>query len=123
MASVLDIETFHKYLGFLATETTRLIRTGPDEDALDRLNVELSTLLDRCHKSSLPEDLARRYSTVFANYKRTSSENVGASVADGVITMITNFSFTYARQRRQIQVLQELKTDLEALAMHTKLHH
>ncbi|MBL7951178.1 MAG: hypothetical protein JNM62_05615 [Flavobacteriales bacterium] len=123
MAIVLDIDTFHKYLGFLATETTQLLRKGPDEDGLDRLNVELTTLLDRCANSSVPEDLIGRYSTVLAAYKKASSENVGASVVDGLITMITNFSFTYARQKKQIQVIQELKTDLEALAMYAKLHY
>jgi hypothetical protein len=123
MTTALDIDTFHRYLSFLATETTRLIRTGPDQDGTDRLNVELATFLDRCVNSQLPADLVGRYSELLETFKRASSENVGASILDGLITMVTNFSFTYAREKKQLQVLQELKTDLEALAMYTKLHH
>ena len=124
MPQQLDTATLHKYVMFLAKQVTDVIRSGAEEEKLERLHVELDRF-DLCCKSDQPPDeLRARYGSLLNDYKRSVAKpTIAAGLFDTLIGAIAHGSFRYTRIRRLVEILQGLKTDLKALAMHTKLRY
>jgi hypothetical protein len=120
---VLDIETFTKYVDFLAQEVTGVVRSETDQDAVERLHVELDNFRGRFNASQVPEALTTKFLTLYDVYHRSASESARATLIDGVVTVLSGVWFRETRKRNQLEVLRGLKTDLEALSMHSKLHY
>jgi hypothetical protein len=120
---VLDVDSFIKYVDFLAQEVTQVIRSEADQDAVERLHVELDTFRGRFNASQVPEALTAQFLTLYDIYHRSASESARATLIDGVVTVLSGLWFRETRKRNQLEVLRGLKTDLEALSMHSKLHY
>lgn len=120
---VLDTDTFHTYVAFLAKEVTEVIRAEADQDAVERLHVELNGFRGRFNASQVPDELQHRFIDLLDDYQRVLSKDVSATFIDGAITFVSGIWFREARKRMRIEALKGLKTDLEALAMHTKLNY
>jgi hypothetical protein len=120
---VLDTVTFHAYVAFLAKEVTEVIRADGDRDALERLHVEMNGFRARFNASQVPDELKHRFLDLCDAYHRTLAQDVSVTFIDSVITFISGIWFREASKRKRIEALKGLKTDLEALAMHTKLNY
>lgn len=119
----LDTDTFHAYLGFLAKEVTALISAEGDRDGLERLHVEMNGFRARFNASQVPDELKHKFLDLCDDYHRTLAQDVSATLIDSVVTFMSGIWFREAGKRKRIEALKGLKTDLEALAMHTKLHY
>lgn len=124
MAQVLDIGTYHKYLGFLAQEVTRMMNDGADDDALVRLTAEFNTFKARCLHSDLPEGIKADIGRIHVNYSSKAVARSTWMIFVAIFTLGTWAALlSYARKRERLGLLRDLKTHLEALAMRTKLRY
>lgn len=124
MAQQLDIDGYHKYLGFLAQEVTRVMRDGADDDALVRLTAEFKAFKDRCLASGLPNDIKSDIGRIQVNYtSKAVSRSTWLILATALSLGIWAALLSYKRNLERMDLLQELKTHLEALAMRTRMRH
>lgn len=124
MSKALDIDTLHKYLLFLAGQVRNALSSGAEEEGVAWMHIELNTLAERCVHADLPARVVEAYLKLHQDYRTTSSEiPLHAALIDGLVQLITHFSFNNARKQRQLEVLHGLKTDLEGLAMHIKMNY
>jgi hypothetical protein len=124
MSKALDVDTYHKYLVFLANEVTRVIQAGAGDDDVVRLTAEFNAFKQRCLESDLPEEIRSHIGKIHVNY---TSRAVGRStwlIIGGIMTVGIAALVLYSiRKRERKDLLRDLKTHLEALAMRTKMRY
>ena len=117
----MTVDTYHKYLLFLAGECGRAM-SDPSDDVVIRLTSEVNDFKGKCAASSLPIIVKAEVAELHIDFSSKKVERGSQLIWAGVLTLgLWALLLQYRRNSERRSFLLELKTDLEALAMRSKM--
>ncbi len=117
----MTVETYLKYVRFMAEETSKAME-DPTDDVVVRLSSEFNAFKEKCMAGTLPEAIRSEVSRVHVNYTPSETAKSTWAIIFGVLTLGTVAGLLYYRRRSERkEYLQDLKTHLEALAMRSSM--
>ncbi len=119
----MDIDAYHKYLSFMAGEAAKVM-TDPSDDEVIRLSTEFNAFKERCATSDLPAEVKQEIAKVKVDYTSAATSKSTWMIYAGVLTFgVAALIFYYRRLGERRELVQGLKSHLDALSMRTRLRY